>query len=136
MARIRSGRDSGKSSDKSTETPSQIYHSSDDGMAQRIAGMRRRHDNDFPLWRGPCAEGDLGGVTQSMLARFFGCRERFRLKYVCGLEPHDKWNHKLGYGNMWHVCEETLAQALAVQANVTPAAALLIVRASRAAKLD
>jgi hypothetical protein len=37
------------------------------------------------------------------------CRERFRLKYVLGLEPHDKWVKTLGYGNMWHACEEGLA---------------------------
>jgi hypothetical protein len=41
-----------------------------------------------------------------MIVCFLSCRERFRLKYVLGLEPHDKWNHRLGYGNMWHVCEE------------------------------
>ena len=64
------------------------------------------HDNDNPLWTGPCAEGPLGGITQSMLVRFLSCRERFRIKYVMGLEPHPKWNHRIGYGNMWHVCEE------------------------------
>lgn len=68
------------------------------------------HDNDNPLWMGPCGEGPLGGITQSMLVRFLSCRERFRLKYVLGLEPHDKWNHRIGYGNMWHVCEEALAR--------------------------
>lgn len=41
-----------------------------------------------------------------MLVRFLSCRERFRLKYICGLEPPDRWNHKMGYGTMWHVCEE------------------------------
>ncbi len=44
-----------------------------------------------------------------MLVRFLSCRERFRLKYVLGLEPPDKWNHRLGYGNMWHMCEEVHA---------------------------
>ena len=44
-----------------------------------------------------------------MLVRFLSCRERFRLKYVLGLELPDKWNRNLGYGNMWHVCEESLA---------------------------
>lgn len=46
-----------------------------------------------------------------MLGKFLSCRERFRLKYVLGLEPMDKWNHRFGYGNMWHVCEETLAKS-------------------------
>ncbi len=44
-----------------------------------------------------------------MLVRFMSCRERFRLKYVLGLEPMDKWNKTFGYGNMWHVCEEAHA---------------------------
>ena len=67
------------------------------------------HDNDYPLWAGPCGAGQLGGITQSIIGRFLGCRERFRLKYICGLEPPDRWSHHLGYGNMWHVCEEGLA---------------------------
>ena len=78
-------------------------------LSARIATMTRRHDNDYPLWQGPCADGPLGGVTQSMLVRFLSCRERFRLKYILGLEPHDRWNKNIGYGNMWHACEEALA---------------------------
>lgn len=72
--------------------------------------MPQRHDNAHPLWAGPCAAGPLGGITQSMLGRFLGCRERFRLKYVLGLEPPDRWHHTLGYGLMWHHCEEGLAR--------------------------
>lgn len=79
-------------------------------LASKIADLERRHDNDWPLWAGPCGEGQLGGITQSMIVRFLSCRERFRLRYVLGLEPHDRWNHRLGYGNMWHVCEEELAK--------------------------
>lgn len=79
-------------------------------LAAKIATVNRRHDNDYPLWQGPCGSGLLGGITQSMLVRFLSCRERFRLKYVLGLEPYDKWNHKFGYGNMWHVCEEAHAK--------------------------
>lgn len=78
-------------------------------LASRIATVPRRHDNDNPLWQGPCGTGPLGGITQSMLVRFLSCRDRFRLKYVLGLEPHDRWNHRLGYGNMWHLCEEVFA---------------------------
>lgn len=44
-----------------------------------------------------------------MLVRFLSCRERFRLKYILGLELPDRWNHRIGYGNMWHACEEALA---------------------------
>ena len=89
-------------SEKSTTT----CHSD---LASRIAGVPQRRDNDNPLWAGPSAPGPLGGITQSMLVRFMSCRERFRLKYVCGLEPARKWNHRFGYGNMWHACEEALA---------------------------
>lgn len=78
--------------------------------AVKASKQNQRHDNDNPLWAGPCGAGPLGGVTQSMLGRFLSCRERFRLKYVLGLEPHDKWNHRLGYGNMWHLCEEQHAK--------------------------
>ena len=78
-------------------------------LAQKIAAAPRRHDNDYPLWQGPCGAGSLGGITQSMLVRFLSCRERFRLKYVLGLEPSDRWNKNIGYGNMWHACEEGLA---------------------------
>ena len=81
-------------------------------LARRIASVPRPHDNNNPLWQGPCGAGPLGGITQSMIVRFLSCRERFRLKYVLGLEPHDKWNHRLGYGNMWHVCEEVYAATI------------------------
>ena len=78
-------------------------------FARQLASAPKLHDNANPLWNGPCGMGPLGGITQSMLVRFLSCRERFRLKYVCGLEPPDVWNKSIGYGNMWHVCEEVLA---------------------------
>ncbi len=85
-------------------------------MATRIASVGRKHDSDNPLWQGPCGAGKLGGITQSMLVRFLSCRERFRLKYVCGLEPYPKWHHTFGFGNMWHVCEEAHAAGRVWQA--------------------
>lgn len=78
-------------------------------MAAKLASLPRKHDNDNPLWLGPCADGWNGGVTQTMIGRFLSCRERFRLKYVCGLEPSDRWSHRLGYGNMWHAAEQAHA---------------------------
>jgi PD-(D/E)XK nuclease superfamily len=78
-------------------------------FAANIAALPVKHDNDRPLWMGPCGKGPLGGVTQSMLVRFMSCRDRFRLKYILGLELPDKWNKNIGYGNMWHACEEGLA---------------------------
>jgi hypothetical protein len=71
-------------------------------IAARVNGIKPR----APLWAGPSAAGPLGGVTQGMLQDFLRCRERFRLKYVLGLMPPERWDHRTGYGNMWHVCEE------------------------------
>lgn len=89
----------------------QTYPSSQPSyLAQRMATTPPAHDNNNPLWRGPCAEGPLGGITQSMLVNFLSCRDRFRLKNVVGLYPMDRWNHRPGYGSMWHVCEEALAR--------------------------
>jgi len=54
-----------------------------------------------PLWKGP----EVDGVTQSMLGDFLVCRERFRVKYLEGLDVPDTFSAPLEYGNMWHVCE-------------------------------
>lgn len=62
-----------------------------------------------PLWAGPSGEGPLGGITYSMLSRFIGCRERFRLYAIEGLRTREEFNSKIEYGQMWHVCEEALA---------------------------
>ena len=61
------------------------------------------------VWSGPCHHGPNGGVTFSMLSRFLQCRERFRLYVMEGLKPSDQFNHRIEYGNMWHVCEEQYA---------------------------
>lgn len=61
------------------------------------------------VWAGPEDEGPNGGVTQSMLSRWLCCRERFRLMVIDGLRPKDTFNHRIEYGQMWHVCEEFLA---------------------------
>lgn len=58
------------------------------------------------VWQGP----DVDGVTYSLLSRFLGCRERFRLLVVEGLKPVETFSHKIEYGSMWHVCEEVLAK--------------------------
>jgi len=69
----------------------------------------------LPLWHGPYAATPLGGVTFSMLARFLGCRERFRLHYLEGLRPPHEFNQRIEYGNMWHICEEELAAGVPLQ---------------------
>src|SRR5437868_9833284 len=58
-----------------------------------------------PIWKGP----EVDGVTFSLLSRFLCCRERFRLLVVEGLQPADAFNHRIHYGQMWHICEEALA---------------------------
>lgn len=59
-----------------------------------------------PLWKGPTVDG----ITQSMLQSFLVCRERFRVANILGLGPPEQFNHHLGYGHMWHLCEEHLAR--------------------------
>ena len=65
------------------------------------------------LWKGPSDPGKNGGITFSMLSNFLNCRERFRIKYVLGLKPTATFNHRIEYGNLWHVCEEFHAQGQA-----------------------
>lgn len=45
-----------------------------------------------------------------MLAKYLCCKERFRLLVIEGLRPVRSWDHKTGYGDMWHVCEEAMAK--------------------------
>lgn len=59
-----------------------------------------------PLWNGP----EHDGITFSLLSRFLVCRERFRLLVIEGWKPADTFNHRLEFGNMWHVCEEAFAK--------------------------
>jgi len=58
-----------------------------------------------PLWHGP----QVDGITYSLLCQFLNCRERFRVRVIEGLAPHDTFNHKIEFGSMWHACEEGLA---------------------------
>lgn len=58
-----------------------------------------------PLWKGP----EVDGITFSMLSRFLGCRERFRVYAIEGLRQAPDFNHRIEYGQMWHACEEAHA---------------------------
>jgi hypothetical protein len=62
-----------------------------------------------PLWAGPCDSGHQGGITFSLLSKFLSCRERFRIAVVEGLRPVDAFNHRIAFGDAWHICEEALA---------------------------
>lgn len=75
------------------------------GRAALAAALRKHTVDRVPLWKGPMVDG----VTQSMLGKFLFDRERFRLMTVEGLKEADRFNHRLEYGNMWHVCEEAHA---------------------------
>ena len=44
-----------------------------------------------------------------MLSRYLVCKERFRVQYIEGLRPQPGFEAKIEYGQMWHVCEEALA---------------------------
>ena len=57
------------------------------------------------MWKGP----EQDGITFSLLSRYLVCKERFRLLVVEGLRPKPEFNHRIEYGQMWHVCEETYA---------------------------
>lgn len=79
-------------------------------LAKALAKSARQHKKRTePLWAGPCADGPNGGVTQSLIARWLCCRERFRVRYIEGLQPVKRWEPKSGFGDMWHVCEEAAA---------------------------
>ena len=75
------------------------------GLKDKLKNVERKFQNREPVWKGP----EQDGITQSLLSRFLVCRERFRLLVVDGLKPADTFNHRLEYGNMWHICEEEQA---------------------------
>ncbi len=68
-------------------------------------GLKKQAKRTKPVWKGPEEEG----ITQSLLSLFVVCRERFRLRVVEGLAPPDTFNHRIEYGQMWHLCEECAA---------------------------
>lgn len=87
---------------------------SDLGTRLIKSGVKNPHARlSKPLWSGPDGKGENGGITFSLLSRFLVCRERFRLHAMEGWKTQDQFNHRLEYGNMWHVCEEAYLTALA-----------------------
>jgi hypothetical protein len=58
------------------------------------------------LWAGPQDPGPLGGITQSGINDFMGCRERFRVKWIEGWRVADRFSRAMEYGTMFHLaCE-------------------------------
>lgn len=88
---------------------------SDQDVIQALCRALEANPTDIPhsppeskpttVWKGP----EEDGITFSLLSKFLVDRERFRLLVVEGLKAREGFNHKLGYGNMWHVCEEAWA---------------------------
>lgn len=72
-------------------------------LASRLkkAGIKRKPKRKSPVWKGP----EEDGITFSLLSRYLVCKERFRLLVVEGLRPVSTFNHRMEYGQMWHVCE-------------------------------
>jgi len=73
-------------------------------------GIKNQFVKRPPLWKGPESNEENGGITFSMLSRFIVCRERFRVQYLEGWAPAPSFNARMEFGNMWHICEEALAQ--------------------------
>ena len=79
-------------------------------IAEKLRGVKRaKPAKSTPSWKGPCDPGPQGGITQSMIGRFLSCRERFRIRTIEELAPVEQFNHRIEYGQMWHVCEEAVA---------------------------
>ena len=57
------------------------------------------------VWKGPQEDG----VTQSLMNKFYACRERFRLLTVHGLQEPRIFDKTIQFGQMWHECEEAHA---------------------------
>lgn len=66
-----------------------------------------------PVWEGPCGTGPQGGITFSLLNKWLEDKERFRLRTIEGLKARDKWNSRIEFGSMWHICEEAFAAGYA-----------------------
>lgn len=75
-------------------------------LASNLKSANVQPERQGPLWSGPCDEGPNGGITFSMLSRFLSCRERFRVQFIEGIKPAERFNHRTDYGTMWHLCEE------------------------------
>lgn len=78
-------------------------------LTDKLKGAKLPGKFKGPVWKGP----EIDGITQSLLSRFLVCRERFRLLVVHGLKPAERFEPRMEYGNMWHLCEEMVAQGMA-----------------------
>lgn len=79
-----------------------VVKSEKKGLAARVSMPKKPTE---PLWKGPIVDG----ISQSLISRYLCCPERFRVRVIEGLSPPERFDKKIEFGNMWHVCEETLA---------------------------
>lgn len=75
-------------------------------LNQKLKRASAKAKSREPVWKGP----EVDGITVSLLSRFLCCRERFRLLVIEGLRPAPAFQHRMEYGQMWHVCEEAIAE--------------------------
>lgn len=78
-------------------------------ITEKMKTRKPQPKKQGPLWAGPEGEGPNGGITQSMIGRWLSCRERARVRWIEGLSAPEQFNHRIEYGNMWHLCEEMMA---------------------------
>lgn len=76
-------------------------------LSKKLKGIKA--PSSGPVWKGPEGDGPNGGITQSMINSWLACRERFRVRNMEGWKGNEEWSKYIGYGNMWHICEEKLA---------------------------
>lgn len=79
-------------------------------LAKRLQKIPKKPKRKIPLWQGPTSEEPQGGLTNSLLCQYLVCKERFRILTILGIKKQEGWNHRLGYGQMWHTCEESFAK--------------------------
>jgi PD-(D/E)XK nuclease superfamily len=77
-------------------------------LTEKLKGVKKPKPKG-PVWLGPESNEAQGGITQSMLASWLCCRDRFRIRTIEGLKPVDTFTKSLEYGNMIHVCAEAAA---------------------------
>lgn len=80
-------------------------------LSKKLKDVKIEKQSKEPLWKGPEGEGPNGGITQSMMNSWLSCKERFRVRNIEGWRGNEQWSKPMGYGNMWHVCEESLAES-------------------------
>lgn len=74
-------------------------------VADKIASVSLPKTTTECVWGGPKKDG----ITVSLLSKFLCCRERFRALVVDGFRPREEFVPAIEFGNMWHLCEESVA---------------------------